>query len=153
MDVEGVRIACPACGYRLTVMPRVDYLACARCGSEYLVQRKGSSIGLEPFAPEQYELSRQIAGIEAAQGAACSNVFFWILLVAGVLFCGLGFLTRALFQTSVIFVLGWAISLLALAAAAVVLLRHLNAQRAERLKLERRRQELYEQMGGGTNGK
>jgi DNA-directed RNA polymerase subunit RPC12/RpoP len=149
MDVEGVRIVCPACGYRLTVMPRIEYLACARCGSEYAVQRKGSSIGLEPFAPEQFELSKQIAGIEEAQGAACSNVFFWILLVAGVLFCGLGFFTRALFQTSVVFVLGWAISLLALAAAAVVLLRHLNAQRAERLKLEARRQELYEQMSGG----
>jgi len=128
-------------------MPRVDYLACARCGSEYTVQRRGSSIGLEPFAPEQYELSKQIAGIEAAQGAACSNVFFWILLVAGLVFCGVGFITRALFQTSLFFVLGWAVSLLALVAAAGVLLRHLNTQRAERKKLEARRQELYEQTG------
>jgi hypothetical protein len=131
-------------------MPRIEYLACARCGSEYSVQRKGSSIGLEPFVPEQYEISRQIAGIEEAQGAACSNVFFWILLVAGVLFCGVGFLTRALFQTSVVFVVGWAVSLLALVAAAGVLLRHLNTQRAERLKLEARRQALYDQMGTGS---
>ena len=43
-------------------MPRVDYLACARCGSEYTVQRRGSSIGLEPFAPEQYELSKDQVG-------------------------------------------------------------------------------------------
>ena len=58
------------------------------------------------------------------------------------------FLTRALFETSVYFVIGWAVSLLALVAAAGVLLRHLNTQRAERLKLEARRQELYEEMGG-----
>jgi hypothetical protein len=130
-------------------LPRIEYLACARCGSEYAVQRRGSSIGLEPFVPEQFELSRKIAGIEEAQGAACSNVIFWILLVAGVLFCGLGFATRALFETSLFFVIGWAVSLLALVAAAGVLLRHLNTQRAERLKLEARQQELYEQMGGG----
>lgn len=145
MDVDGVRIACPACGTRLTVMPRVQYLACTHCGSEYLVQRRGSSVGLEPFAAEQYELSKQIAEVERVQGEGCTNVFFWIFLVAGVLFCGAGFLGRTLFHSDLLIVLGWAISLLVLALAAGVLLRMLNTQRAERLKLEARKQALYDQ--------
>ena len=41
-------------------------------------------------------------------------------------------------------VIGWAISMLALVLAAGVLLRTLNTQRAERLKLEARQQQLYE---------
>jgi hypothetical protein len=148
MDVDGVRIVCPACGWRLVVMPRVEYLACRNCGSEYTVTRKGNSIGLEPFVPEQVEISKQIAEVERQQGEGCSNVFFWILLVTGVFFCGIGFLSRALFQTSVPFVLGWAISLITLVVAAGVMLRTLNTQRFERLKLEAKRQKLYEQMGG-----
>jgi DNA-directed RNA polymerase subunit RPC12/RpoP len=145
MDVDGVRIPCPACGTRLVVLPRVQYLACRHCGSEYLVQRSGNSIGLEPFAEEQYEISRKIAEVERAQGEGCSNVFFWILLVAGVLFCGVGFASRALFDTSIPFILGWAISLVALVAAAGVLLRTLNAQREERLRLEAQQRKLYEE--------
>jgi predicted RNA-binding Zn-ribbon protein involved in translation (DUF1610 family) len=148
MDVDGVKIVCPACGRRLVVMPRVQYLACRNCGSEYTVQRRGNSVGLEPFAPEQVELSRQIADIERSQGEGCSNVFFWILLVTGVFFCGIGFLSRALFQTSVPFILGWAISLIMLVVAAGALLRRLNTQRFERLKLEATRQKLYEQTAG-----
>ena len=133
-------------------MPRVQYIACRNCGSEYTVQRKGNSIGLEPFVPEQVEISRQIAEVERSQGEGCSNVFFWILLVTGVLFCGIGFLSRALFQTSIPFVLGWAISLIVLVAAAGMLLRLLNTQREERLRLEAKRQKLYEQMGGNDEG-
>jgi hypothetical protein len=148
MDVDGVRIVCPACGRRLVVMPRVEYLACRNCGSEYTVQRKGNTIGLEAFVPEQVELSRQIADVERSQGEGCSNVFFWILLVTGVLFCCVGFLSRALFGTSVPFVLGWAISLITLVVAAGVLLRSLNTQREQRLRLEAKQQKLYEQMGG-----
>src|SRR5215213_2551313 len=60
MEVDAVRVTCPACGSRLTVMPRVQYLACTHCGSEYLVQRRGSAVGLETFAADQYEISRQI---------------------------------------------------------------------------------------------
>jgi DNA-directed RNA polymerase subunit RPC12/RpoP len=152
MDVDGVRIVCPACGRRLVVMPRVEYIACRNCGSEYTVQRKGNTIGLEAFVPEQVELSRQIADVERSQGEGCSNVFFWILLVTGVLFCGIGFLSRTLFHTSVPFVLGWAISLITLVVAAGVLLRSLNTQREQRLRLEAKRQKLYEQMGGGDEG-
>lgn len=146
MDVEGVRIACPACGSRLTVMPRVKYLICSHCGSEYLVQRRGSSIGLEPFASEQYEVSQKIAAVERSQGEGCSNVFFWIFLVAGVLFCGAGFLGRTLFDNNnTLLIVGWALSLLMVVLAAGVLLRVLNTQREERLKLEARQQDLYEQ--------
>src|SRR5215210_5538817 len=82
MEVDVVRIACPACGSRLSVMPRVKYLACKHCGSEYLVQRRGNTIGLEPFVEEQYEISQKIAEVERSQGEGCSNVFFWIFLVA-----------------------------------------------------------------------
>ncbi|MGA7731936.1 MAG: hypothetical protein WCD37_11785 [Chloroflexia bacterium] len=143
MDVEGIRIVCPACGSRLVVMPRVQYLACRHCGSEYTVQRRGNSIGLETFSAEQFEISRQIADVERAQGEGCSNVFFWILLVAGVGFCGIGFASRALFDTSIPFIVGWAVSLVALVAAAGVLLRMLNTRRYERLKLEAKQDELY----------
>jgi DNA-directed RNA polymerase subunit RPC12/RpoP len=146
MDVDGVKIVCPACGSRLVIMPRVQYIACRHCGSEYTVNRHGNSIGLEPFSPEQFEISRQIADVEKVQAEGCSNVFFWILLVAGVLFCGLGFLTRALFQSSWIFVGGWAISLIVLVVAAGVMLRMLNTQREVRLKLEAKQRTLYEQM-------
>lgn len=124
-------------------MPRIQYLACKHCGSEYMVQRRGNSIGLEPFSEEQFEISKQIAAVERAQGEGCSNVFFWILLVAVVLFCGVGFASRALFDTSIPFILGWAASLIALVAAAGVLLRSLNTQREERLRLERRQAQLY----------
>ncbi len=142
-----MRIACPACGSRLAVMPRIEYLACTHCGSEYLVQRRGNSIGLEPFAAEQYEISQQIAAVERSQSEGCSNVFFWVFLVAGIFFCGAGYLSRTFFNTSVPLVIGWAVSLLALIVAASVLLRVLNTQRAERLKLEARQQELYERLG------
>ncbi len=145
MDTDVERIACPACGARLAVMPRVKYLICTRCGSEYLVQRRGSAIGLEPFVPEQFEISRQIAEVEREQGEGCSNVFFWIFVVVGVFFCVGGYLSRTLFGTSLPLVIGWAISMLALSVGAVVMLRMLNARRAERVKLEARRQRLYEQ--------
>ncbi len=134
-------------------MPRVQYLACRNCGSEYTVQRRGNSIGLEPFVPEQVEISKQIAEVEKSQGEGCSNVFFWILLVTGIGFCGIGFLSRALFQTSIPFVIGWAISLITLVLAAGVMLRMLNTQREERLRLEAKRQKLYEQMSGGEDEK
>jgi hypothetical protein len=112
------------------------------------VNRRGNSIGLEPFSPEQFEISRQIADVERVQGEGCSNVFFWILLVTGVLFCGLGFLTRALFQSSWIFIAGWAISVIVLVAAGGVALRLLNEQRFVRETLEAKQKDLYEQMGG-----
>jgi DNA-directed RNA polymerase subunit RPC12/RpoP len=145
MEVDAVRVTCPACGSRLTVMPRVQYLACTHCGSEYLVQRQGRAVGLEAFAAEQYEISRQIADVERVQGEGCSNVFFWVFLVTAFLFCGMGFLGRTLFQNNNLpLVIGWAISMLALVLAAGVLLRTLNTQRAERLKLEARQQQLYE---------
>lgn len=144
MDVDAVRIACPACGTRLTVMPRVEYLACTHCGGEYLVQRKGRSVGLEPFAAEHYEISKQIAEVERSQGEGCSNVFFWILLVAVVFFCFLGYLGRTLFQNNnTLLIGGWAISLLALVVAAMVLLRMLNVSRLERLQLEAKQRQLY----------
>lgn len=145
MEVDAVRIACPACGSRLTVMPRIQYLVCKHCGSEYLVQRRGNTIGLEAFAEEQFELSKQIAAIEQTQSVGCSNVFFWIFAVAGIFFCLLGYLGRTFLKSNIPLVLGWALSLLALVVAAGVLGKMLNSQRKERLKLEGRQQELYEQ--------
>jgi len=125
-------------------MPRVEYLACTHCGSEYLVQRKGRAVGLEPFAPEQYDLSKQISDVERSQSEGCSNVFFWILLVAFIFFCVLGLMGRSLFQNSnILLIVGWVISILALTLAAIVLLRNLNASRYKRLELEARRRELY----------
>src|SRR5947209_6389015 len=144
MEVDAVRVTCPACGSRLTVMPRVQYLACTHCGSEYLVQRQGRALGLETFAAEQYEISRQIAAVERSQGEGCSNVFFWVFLVTALLFCGAGFLGRTFFQNNNLpLIIGWAISMLALTLAAGVLLRSLNTQRTERQKLEARQHELY----------
>lgn len=125
-------------------MPRVEYLACTHCGSEYLVRRKGRSVGLEPFDAEQYEVSKQIADVERSQGEGCSNVFFWIFLVAFVFFCFLGYMGRTLFQNNnTLLIGGWAISLLALMLAAVVLLRTLGTSRMERLKLEAKQRRLY----------
>src|SRR5438105_8119736 len=142
MEVDAVRGSCPACGSRLTVMPRVQYLACTHCGSEYLVQRQGRAVGLESFAAEQYEISRQIADVERSQGEGCSNVFFWVFLVTALLFCGMGFLGRTLFQNSnLLLIIGWAVSMLMLVLAAGVLLRSLNTQRRERLKLEAQQRE------------
>ena len=152
MDVDGVRIVCPACGRRLVVMPRIEYIACRNCGSEYTVQRKGNTIGLEAFVPEQVELSRQIADVERSQGEGCSNVFFWILLVTGVLFCG-----SRLPQPRPI------PDERPLRPRLGDLSDHprggcgrappsLNTQREQRLRLEAKRQKLYEQMGGGEDG-
>jgi hypothetical protein len=126
-------------------MPRVQYLACTHCGSEYLVQRRGQSIGLEPFAAEQFELSKKIAAVEQSQGEGCSNVFFWIFLVAGVLFCGAGYLGRTFLHNNFLFAVGWGISMMVLVLAAGVVMRTLNTQRIERLKLEKMQRKLYEQ--------
>jgi uncharacterized protein with PQ loop repeat len=128
-------------------MPRIQYLLCKHCGSEYLVQRRGNTIGLEAFAEEQFELSKQIAAVEQTQTEGCSNVFFWIFAVAGIFFCLMGYLGRTFLNTSIPLVIGWALSLLALVVAAGVLVKMLNSQRGERLKLEARKQELYEQRG------
>ena len=129
-------------------MPRIKYLACKHCGSEYLVQRQGNTIGLEPFVEEQYEISRQIADVEKSQGEGCSNVFFWIFLVAILFFCIIGFLGRTFFNNdNTALIVGWAISIFVLVAASGVLLRRLNSQRAERLDLEAKQQELYKQRG------
>ncbi|MDQ6694709.1 MAG: hypothetical protein M3014_09865 [Chloroflexota bacterium] len=148
MEVDSVRIACPACGSRLTVMPRIKYLACKHCGSEYLVQRRGNTIGLEPFAAEQFEISRQIAEVEKSQGEGCSNVFFWIFLVMGISFCGLGYLGRTFFHNNnTLLIGGWALSILALVVAAGVLLRLLNTQRVDRQRLELKQQRMYAQRG------
>src|SRR3954471_14819790 len=144
MEVDAVRVTCPACGSRLTVMPRVQYLACTHCGSEYLVQRHGRAVGLETFAAEQYEISRQIAEVERSQGEGCSNVFFWVFLVTSLLFCGMGFLGRTFFgNNNLLLVVGWAISMLTLVLAAGVLLRSLNTQRDQRLELEAKQHELF----------
>jgi hypothetical protein len=126
-------------------MPRVKYLACAHCASEYLVQKRGNSIGLEPFEPEQFKISKEIAQVERVQGEGCTNVFFWIFLVTGIFFCGIGFAGRFFFNNVVPMIAGWVISVLALVVAAGVLLRMLNTERAKRLKLEARQQELFEQ--------
>ncbi len=152
MEVDAVRIACPACGSRLTVMPRIQYLACRHCGSEYLVQRRGNTIGLEAFAEEQYEISKQIANVEKTQSEGCSNVFFWIFAVAAIFFCLLGYLGRTFLQNNVLLVGGWALSLLALVVGAGVVIKMLNSQRGERVKLEARQQELYEQRGEEAKG-
>ena len=109
-------------------MPRIQYLACKHCGSEYLVQRRGNTVGLEAFAEEQYEISKQIAAVEKTQTEGCSNVFFWIFAVAGIFFCLLGYLGRTFLNTSVPLVAGWALSLLALVIAAGVLVKMLNAR-------------------------
>ncbi len=112
------------------------------------MQRQGNTIGLEPFVEEQYEISRQIADVEKSQGEGCSNVFFWIFLVAILFFCVIGFLGRTFFSNdNTALIIGWAISMLVLIVAAGVLLRSLNTQRAQRVKLEAKQQELYEQAG------
>lgn len=145
MDVDAVRIACPACGTRLTVMPRVEYLACTHCGSEYLVRRRGAAVGLEPFAPEQYQISQQIAEVERTQGEGCSNVFFWIMAVAFVFVCMLGYLGRTFFHNdNTLLIGGWVVSIVVLVLAAGVLLRMLNTSRLERLKLEAKQRRLVE---------
>ena len=128
-------------------MPRIQYLACKHCGSEYLVQRRGNTIGLEVFAEEQFEISKKIAAVEKTQGEGCSNVFFWIFAVAGIFFCLIGYLGRTFLDSSIPMVVGWGLSVVALVVAAGVLLQMLNTQRGERLKLEARQQELYEERG------
>jgi hypothetical protein len=134
-------------------MPRIKYLACKHCGSEYLVQRQGNTIGLEPFVEEQYEISRQIADVEKSQGEGCSNVFFWIFLVAILFFCMFGFLGRTFFSNdNTALIIGWAVSIVVLIVASGVLLRSLNTQRAQRLKLEAKQQELYEGRGNNESG-
>jgi hypothetical protein len=60
-------------------------------------------------------------------------------------FCGIGFASRALFDTSIPFIIGWAVALISLVAAAGVLLRSLNTQRYQRLKLEAKQAQLYKE--------
>ena len=48
--VQIVKLSCPGCGNRLDVHNDDDRMACAYCGSECAVQRRGGAVSLRPIS-------------------------------------------------------------------------------------------------------
>ena len=43
-----ISLSCPSCGSRLQITNQTEQFVCASCGNEYLVNRKGGIVSLEP---------------------------------------------------------------------------------------------------------
>jgi DNA-directed RNA polymerase subunit RPC12/RpoP len=95
-NTDVVRMRCPTCERRLEVPTTAKFVACARCGSEYTVNRRGGAISLSPYLDQVQELNEQIVHAEQQQAGGCANltissvglgaVAFFIFGVLGLLF-------------------------------------------------------------------
>lgn len=75
-NTEVIRMRCPTCERRLEVPTTAKLVACARCGSEYVVNKRGGTITLTPYRDQVQELNEQIAHAEQEQAGGCANLTF-----------------------------------------------------------------------------
>ena len=132
---EPIRVRCLACGTRLELPPRTAYAACRKCGSEYLVSRRGGAYGLEPLTPDEFALTQEVAAVERAQEMGCANTALSLLAGVVVLFCVIGGLGRLIFNNQLICVVAWALALVVLIPGAVVMQRNLERDRRRKARL------------------
>jgi DNA-directed RNA polymerase subunit RPC12/RpoP len=132
---EPIRVRCLACQARLELPPRATYAACRKCGSEYLVSRRGGAYALQPLAPEEVALTQQVAAVEREQEMGCANTALSLLAGIVILFCVVGGLGQILFNNRLSCVGSWVVALAFVVPGAIVMLRNLqrDARRKARL--------------------
>jgi DNA-directed RNA polymerase subunit RPC12/RpoP len=132
---EPIRVRCLACQARLELPPRATYAACRKCGSEYLVSRRGGAYALQPLAPEEVVLTQQVAAVEREQEMGCANTALSLLAGIVILFCVVGGLGQVLFNNRLVCVGSWVVALALVVPGAIVMLRNLqrDGQRKARL--------------------
>src|SRR5689334_21877990 len=108
---EPIRVRCLACQARMELPPRAAYAACRKCGSEYLVNRRGGAYALQPLAPEEMALTRQVAAVEREQEMGCANTALSLLAGIVILFCVVGGLGQVLFNNRLVCVGSWVVAL------------------------------------------
>jgi DNA-directed RNA polymerase subunit RPC12/RpoP len=130
-----IRLRCPACGTRMELAPRTTYAACRQCGSEYLVQRQRGAWTLQPLAPDELELSQEMAAVERGQEMGCANTALSILAFFLVLFCVIGGVGRLLFNNIWICFAAWVVAFALFVPLAITMLRNLERGRRRRERL------------------
>ncbi len=118
---EPIRVRCLACQARLELPPRATYAACRKCGSEYLVSRRGGAYALQPLAPEEVALTQQVAAVEREQEMGCANTALSLLAGIVILFCVVGGLGQVLFNNRLICVGSWVVALALVVPGAIVM--------------------------------
>ncbi len=132
---EPIRVRCLACQARFDLPPRSQYAACRKCGSEYLVSRKGGAYTLEPLTPAEFALSQQVAVVEREQEMGCANTALSLLAGVVVLFCAIGGIGRLVFDNSAACLVSWLLALLVVVPGAVIMLRNLERDRRRKARL------------------
>lgn len=139
MDImELVRMRCPTCERRLEVPTSAKFVACARCGSEYSIERHGGSITLAPYIDEVQQLNEQIVRAEQHQAGGCANLTFTAVGLAAVVFLIFG-IVGLIFDKLVFGCLfGWIIGIVIIFFGFAFAGRYVNT---DQIKLEQLRQE------------
>jgi DNA-directed RNA polymerase subunit RPC12/RpoP len=132
---EPIRVRCLACQARLELPPRATYAACRKCGSEYLVSRRGGAYALQPLAPEEVALTQQVAAVEREQERGCANTALSLLAGIVILFCVVGGLGQVLFNNRLICVGSWVVALALVVPGAIVMLRNLQRDGRRKARL------------------
>lgn len=132
---EPIRVRCLACGTRLELPPRSRYAACRKCGSEYLVSRQGGAYALQPVAPEELALTREVAAVEREGEMGCANTALSVLLGVVILFCVIGSVGRLVFNNTASCLIAWALAMAVLIPGAVIMLRNLERDSRRRARL------------------
>jgi DNA-directed RNA polymerase subunit RPC12/RpoP len=132
---EPMRVRCLACGARLELPPRTTYATCRKCGSEYLVSRRGGAYALQALAPEELQLTKDVAAVEREGELGCANTALSMLAVVVVLFCVVGGVGQVVFNSRVVCFGAGLIALALVGVGAVVMLRNLERDRRRKERL------------------
>jgi DNA-directed RNA polymerase subunit RPC12/RpoP len=132
---EPLRVRCLACDARLTLPPKADYAACRTCGSEYLVQRRGGAVTLQPITPDELERTRAVAAIEREGEMGCANTALSLLAACVILLCVVGGIGLQFFNSRLICGGAAFVALLLVIVGSVVMRRNLERSRLDRLRL------------------
>jgi len=135
VDDELMRVRCLACGARLSLPSGTTYAACKKCGSEYLVSRRGGAYALQPISPDELALTREVAEVEREGEMGCANLALSMLAGVVILFCVIGGIGRFVLGSQAICVGSGVLALIMVAASAVLMLRNLERDRLRKVRL------------------
>ncbi len=136
---EPIRVRCLACDTRLALPPKATYVACAHCGSEYVIARRGSAVTLQPLAPDELERVQAVAAVEREGEMGCANLGLSMLAAVTVLLCVIGGVGLQVFNSRAICTGTAALALVLVVIGAVVMRRNLaqtDQQRTELLAVQ-----------------
>jgi hypothetical protein len=140
-NVEVIRMRCPTCERRLEVPTNAKFVACARCGSEYEINKRGGTITLIPYIDQVQELNEQIAHAEQQQAGGCANLTFMSVGLGAfvfIIFGGFGLLFN---QPALGCILGWIIAMVIVFLGFAFAGRYVNADQARLNMLQRAREQ------------